>query len=345
MVLIAGIDLGTTTAIVIIDEKGNIVKKISKKNFGEKDIIQYLKRFDDLVLIATDKSKIPEKIRKIAARLDIGIFSPKQDLDIVFKKQIYNESEVDDDHERDAAAAAIYALSRTQHVIDKTFKISEDPKERRDILKIFFRNPKLEPTAIKNNLLNNVDHKETIRDRKGVSSKKSSNRKNNHKKRQISNKGEFKDLPRVKKTDTKADNKLKELKKKYIKLMKRYIETKNKLDALSEEIIKGDLLVPKISFLERIKRKSKKVFLDDKRDKYILDKSYKEIYIKDKTYLSKIIPAKNSKVFLCRKYRDLGNFVVPEEIENVEIDANIIDRNIKNEIDEILDLIYKLKYE
>ena len=130
MVLIAGIDIGTTTAIVVLDSDKNIVYKISKKNFAESEIVKILSELREIVILATDKAKIPEGIRKIAARLNLGVYAPKKDLPLEYKKRYYTDpmlkEVLDNIHEMDAYIAASYALDNIIKTIRKAERSIED---------------------------------------------------------------------------------------------------------------------------------------------------------------------------------------------------------------------------
>jgi len=107
--LIVGLDIGTTTGISIYDLKRNLIYLKSKRNFSSSEIMRQILKFGNPLVIATDKEKIPTAIRKIASSFDCKIFKPDHDLGIEEKNKIV-KIPINDDHERDALAAATFAF-------------------------------------------------------------------------------------------------------------------------------------------------------------------------------------------------------------------------------------------
>jgi predicted RNase H-like nuclease (RuvC/YqgF family) len=151
--LIVGIDPGTNTGIVVIDENGNIIDKFSGKNISNEEIVKYISNLNNVVLIATDKKEIPKSILEISSKLNIGVFSPKKDIDLETKKEYYKDEKLkrffDNNHEFDAYISAIEALKKVKDIIEKAKRISDDEKEYIKILKTIFRNRKIEPVSAK----------------------------------------------------------------------------------------------------------------------------------------------------------------------------------------------------
>jgi len=107
--LIIGLDIGTTTGISIHDLKKNLLYLKSKKHFSTSNIIKRIMIFGRPLIIATDKQKVPHKIKKIATSFNAKIFHPDHDLTIEEKDRIVNIS-MKDTHERDALAASLFAF-------------------------------------------------------------------------------------------------------------------------------------------------------------------------------------------------------------------------------------------
>jgi len=123
--LIIGLDIGTTTGISIHDLKKNLLYLKSKKHFSTSNIIKRITVFGTPLIIATDKEKVPNKIRKIASSFNAKIFRPDHDLTIEEKDRIVNIS-MKDTHERDALAASLFAfrLYASQfNTIDRSLEI------------------------------------------------------------------------------------------------------------------------------------------------------------------------------------------------------------------------------
>ncbi len=107
--LIVGLDIGTTTGLSIHDLKKNLLYLKSKKHFSTSNIIKQITVFGRPLIIATDKKKVPNKIKKIASSFNAKIFHPDHDLTVEEKERIVNIS-MKDKHERDALAATLFAF-------------------------------------------------------------------------------------------------------------------------------------------------------------------------------------------------------------------------------------------
>lgn len=172
--LIVGLDIGTTTGISIHDLKKNLLYLKSKKHFSTSNIIKQIMIFGSPLIIATDKQKVPDKIRKIASSFDAKVFNPDHDLTVEEKEKIVNIS-MKDDHERDALAASLFAFkacSAQFNVIDNNLealglnRYSERVKEmivRKEAKNISEAIEKLKPKEIKKEVPieeAKIDHKE-----------------------------------------------------------------------------------------------------------------------------------------------------------------------------------------
>jgi predicted RNase H-like nuclease (RuvC/YqgF family) len=291
-------DVGTTTAIVVVDENKRVVDRISKKNFSEEEIVNYLAEKKKVVLITTDKAKIPSTIKKISARLNLGIYAPNKDLSIEYKKKFYTNKELKEIltniHEMDAYISAYYALDNVKEVIQKTKRITSDESEQIKILRKYFRNMKLEPTAIYKNFKR--ESESNIKTREVKTSRK------------VRPKEKLKEIeyriivkPRVKTT------KEKDRERELIKKVTYYINVINKL---SEFIIKQHKnLVPKIEFAEKISDcKIDSVFIDKKEDLNKVYK-YKKCFVY-KDLKEDVCQIKHKNVYIVDDYEDLFNFVI-----------------------------------
>ncbi|HIP90478.1 MAG TPA: DUF460 domain-containing protein [Candidatus Nanopusillus sp.] len=337
LVVIAGIDVGTTTAIALLDENKRIVDSISKKNFSEREIISYISNKTHLVLLSTDKSKIPARIKKIAARLNLGVFAPKKDLPLEYKKRFYANRKLREIlkniHEFDAYIAAYYAIDQVRDIIIKTKKVTNDINKQATILRKYFRNLKKEPVTIYRELFENKK-RNTIEKNKDINNNKEI-------KRRIKEEGgRAKSIKIVVKRVSKEDRIIKDRLSELTKLLSRYITA---LDIISESILKKktEELIPKISYVEKKKISIKRVFLDD--SNYI-DRVYKyrEIFIlrdkfeqiKEKMY--------SKKVYLVDEYIDVITFIIPKKYEEIALNDN--KENISEVKRKIKEIIRKYRY-
>ncbi len=301
---IAGIDPGTNMAIVIIDENGKIVDKISGKNLTNSEIIEYISKLHKVVLLATDKKDIPERIKEISSKLGIGINKLKRDITLEEKSKFYKDNNLKNlfssDHELDAYIAAYFALAHNKKIFDKAKNISNNEEEYIKILRLAFRSRGIEPISAKRILENNI--KETNKSKRTKRIKKLNSSVDNYYLKIFVLKKE--------KNILKLKNKLKEINEKYVDLLLKFNEMSI---YLLDRIKNNDNIIPKLSFLEINNKKSRKIFVDIINENTIL-KHLKEDTI---LYIPKDIYEKINKnilkeFYLVYKYKDLKNFVIPE---------------------------------
>ncbi len=127
--LIVGYDPGVTAALACISLDSSPVLVVSGKNIDRAEAIAMVLKKGIPVLVATDKHPPPESVKKLAASLNVPVYSPQYSLSIKEKqelilkyKAIYNNLEVPDSHVRDALAAALKAyedLSTKLYQVEK----------------------------------------------------------------------------------------------------------------------------------------------------------------------------------------------------------------------------------
>jgi uncharacterized protein len=113
---IIGLDPGTTSAYAIIDLKGNLIKTFSAKELPLSTIIEQIIQFCQPIIVAGDKAKTPSLIEEFSRKLGSKIVSPLEDLKKEDKRSLISErmslhmrAEINNDHEADSLAAALYA--------------------------------------------------------------------------------------------------------------------------------------------------------------------------------------------------------------------------------------------
>jgi len=141
MNVIIGIDPGTTTAYAAFDTSGKLVRAYSGRFLSLEEL---LKRTSDLDIIgvATDKKEVPQLIRRFAAARGARIFSPPEDLSVEEKKGMLSELEnlnLENIHQKDAAAAAVWALRSIGGLLAKLERADEkenlSPDEMKNVEK------------------------------------------------------------------------------------------------------------------------------------------------------------------------------------------------------------------
>jgi predicted RNase H-like nuclease (RuvC/YqgF family) len=110
--IIVGIDVGTTTAIAILDLKGKILFLKSKKEYKISEIVEDILRFGKPILICTDREKIPKKVKRIASLFSCKVFHPTKNPSQIQKYRITKNFEYKNYHERDAIFSAIKGFKK-----------------------------------------------------------------------------------------------------------------------------------------------------------------------------------------------------------------------------------------
>jgi len=119
--VIVGYDAGLNTGVAILDIEGNIIFVKTFRGEENEKIISEVMKFGKPIVIATDKRKVSKKVKEIASSFGCKVFRPKRDLLREEKEEIVRETnfKVEDDHQRDALASALYAYRRIKKRIDK----------------------------------------------------------------------------------------------------------------------------------------------------------------------------------------------------------------------------------
>ncbi|MFB6253581.1 MAG: DUF460 domain-containing protein, partial [Halobacteriaceae archaeon] len=107
--VIVGIDPGTTTAVALSDLDGNILDVWSSRMADTGEVIEWIIDHGRPVLIAADVTPMPETVEKIRRSFNAAGWTPQTDLPIDEKQHRTRQQAVENDHERDAMAAALYA--------------------------------------------------------------------------------------------------------------------------------------------------------------------------------------------------------------------------------------------
>lgn len=135
--IIVGYDPGTTAALAIIDTKGEILFLKSKRSFKKGEIIDTITDIGKPLLVAGDRRPIPKSVEKMARTLGCRPFYPRKSLSVSEKKWIVREfkDEIENNHEKDALASALYAFKH----YSRLFKRTRDALESQGLSKLYDR--------------------------------------------------------------------------------------------------------------------------------------------------------------------------------------------------------------
>ena len=107
--VLVGIDPGTTTAVAIVGLDGEVLDVLSTRTADTAAVVEWIIERGRPILVAADVTPMPETVEKIRRSFDAAPWVPDRDLPVDVKKHRTRETGWDNDHERDAIAAALGA--------------------------------------------------------------------------------------------------------------------------------------------------------------------------------------------------------------------------------------------
>ncbi|MFC6765753.1 DUF460 domain-containing protein, partial [Natrinema soli] len=108
--VVVGIDPGTTTAVAIVGLEGEVLDVWSSRTSDTAGVIEWIVERGRPVIVAADVTPMPETVEKFRRSFDGFGWTPESVLAVDEKQHRTREHPYDDDHQRDAMAAALFAL-------------------------------------------------------------------------------------------------------------------------------------------------------------------------------------------------------------------------------------------
>jgi len=108
--VIVGIDPGTTTAAAVVGLDGSVFDVFSTRTEDTAGVIEWLIERGRPLVVAADVTPMPETVEKFRRSFDAAGWTPAKDLPVDEKLHRTRAVEYDNDHERDALAAALFAF-------------------------------------------------------------------------------------------------------------------------------------------------------------------------------------------------------------------------------------------
>ena len=128
--LIAGIDPGITTGFAVLDIEGHVLHIKSSKQLDLNLLISETVKLGRVILVGTDKEKVPSLIEAYATKLGATIIRPKEDIKVDEKRKTISDFKVGDEHQGDALASALLAFKEKKPLLDKIdFFVKENKKQ------------------------------------------------------------------------------------------------------------------------------------------------------------------------------------------------------------------------
>jgi len=132
--VIVGIDPGTTTAVGVTDLEGAVLDVWSSRTVDTADVIEWIIEHGRPVVVAADVEPMPETVEKIRRSFDAAGWIPERDLPVDRKLHRTREEAYDNDHERDAMAAALFAFDSHEDQFDRIGRKVPPQFERGEVI-------------------------------------------------------------------------------------------------------------------------------------------------------------------------------------------------------------------
>lgn len=107
--VLVGIDPGTTTAVAIVGIDGEVLDVLSTRTADTAAVIEWIVEHGRPFVVAADVRPMPNTVEKIRRSFDATGWIPGTDLPVDEKQHRTRNEGYDNDHERDAIAAALFA--------------------------------------------------------------------------------------------------------------------------------------------------------------------------------------------------------------------------------------------
>jgi predicted RNase H-like nuclease (RuvC/YqgF family) len=107
--VVVGIDPGTTTAGAVVGLDGTVLDTFSAREVDAAELTEWVVERGRPVVVAADVTPMPETVEKLRRSVDAAGWTPASDLAVDEKLHRTREEGYDNDHERDAIAAALSA--------------------------------------------------------------------------------------------------------------------------------------------------------------------------------------------------------------------------------------------
>ncbi|QLH76244.1 DUF460 domain-containing protein [Halosimplex rubrum] len=108
--VVVGVDPGTTTAVAIVGLDGEVLDVLSTRTADSADVTEWIVERGRPVIVAADVTPMPNTVEKLRRSFDAAGWTPDRDLPVDVKQHRTREEGYDNDHERDAMAAAFGAF-------------------------------------------------------------------------------------------------------------------------------------------------------------------------------------------------------------------------------------------
>ena len=141
--LIVGIDPGITTAYSILDFNGGLIRLESSKDLGINSLIYNVMKEGKVILVGTDKAKVPSLVYNLATKLGAKLIHPREDLKVSEKRLLVSRFKTKDEHQGDALAASLFAFNSVKNMtkrVDSFLNENKKSKIKNQVLELVLLN-------------------------------------------------------------------------------------------------------------------------------------------------------------------------------------------------------------
>jgi Uncharacterized conserved protein len=117
--VLVGIDPGTTTAAAVVGLDGEVLDVLSTRTADMAAVIEWIIERGRPIIVAADVTPMPDTVEQVRRSFDAAGWVPSRDLPVDVKKHRTRQTSYDNDHERDAIAAALGAYDAHSDQFDR----------------------------------------------------------------------------------------------------------------------------------------------------------------------------------------------------------------------------------
>ena len=132
--VIVGIDPGTTTAAAVVSLDGRVLARFSSRTADTAAVTEWLIEQGRPLVVAADVTPIPQTVEEFRRSFEATAWTPESDLPVDEKLHRTRDHEYDNDHERDAMAAALYAYDDREDQFDRISDKTPPQFDREEVI-------------------------------------------------------------------------------------------------------------------------------------------------------------------------------------------------------------------
>ncbi len=132
--VIVGIDPGTTTAAAVVSLDGRVLDTFSSRTVDTAGLIEWLIDQGRPLIVAADVTPMPETVERFRRSFDATRWVPDRDIPVDEKVHRTREVEYENDHERDALAAALSAFDDHEDQFDRIAEKTPRQFDRQEVI-------------------------------------------------------------------------------------------------------------------------------------------------------------------------------------------------------------------